>query len=230
MRTLIKAAVAVLVLGGLLVGADRIALSVAEGQAADRLANKQGISGRPSVTIEGFPFLTQVIDKKFDDVRLSADSVNVSGAGQTVQLDAFSARLSGVQVNGGYTSATVDSGTGSGRLPYQEVEQLLGLGSQVTLGYGGPGELKVGYQLMGQTLSAMVKLRVNGNQVQVADVSGLSGVGALPGLGGMISSAVDSRSFALQGLPVGLALSQVTPEPDGLALSFQGSHVQLVGS
>lgn len=55
MRTWIKAAIAVLVLAGLLVGADRIAVVVAQGQAADKLAGRQGITGKPSVSIGDFP-------------------------------------------------------------------------------------------------------------------------------------------------------------------------------
>lgn len=229
MRTWIKWGIAVVVLCGLLVGADRIALSIAEGQAADRLAGRQGISGKPSVSIDGFPFLTQVIGKKLDSVRLSADSVQLSGGGRTVQLSAFAAHLNGVQVSGDYRSATVDSGTGSGRLPYQEVQNLLGLDSRTTLGYGGPGQVKVTVQVMGQKLSTTVKLRTHGNQVLVDSVGDIPGAGLLPGMSGMVTSAIGSKSFTLQGLPVGLNLSQVTPQQDGLSLAFQGAGVQLAG-
>ncbi len=229
MRTWMKWGIAVVVLCGLLVGADRIALSIAEGQAAEKLAGRQGISGKPSVSIEGFPFLTQVIGKKLDSVRLSANSMQLSGGGQSVQLDAFTAHLNGVQVSGDYRSATVDSGTGSGRVPYQEVHSLLGLDSRTTLGYGGPGEVKVTVVVMGQKISTMVKLRTNGNQVQVDSVGDIPGVGLLPGVSSAVSSAIGSKSFALQGLPVGLALSEVAPQQDGLQLAFQGTKVSLVG-
>ncbi|WP_035798851.1 LmeA family phospholipid-binding protein [Kitasatospora mediocidica] len=229
MRTLIKVLIGVVVLAGLLVGADRIALSTAQSKAADQLANRQGISGRPSVTIDGFPFLTQALDKKFDSVRLSANSVQLSGGGQTVQLDSFAAKLRGVRVSGDYKSATVDSGTGSGRLPYANVESLLGLDSRTTLGYGGPGLLKVSVQVLGQKVGTTVKLRTDGNRVLVDSVGDVPGVGLLPGVSSMVSTAIGSKSFTLQDMPVGLTLSQVTPEPDGLVLAFQGSSLQLAG-
>lgn len=229
MRTLIKVLIGVVVLLGLLVGADRIALSVAESKAADQLAGRQGISGRPSVSIDGFPFLTQVVDKKLDSVRLSAGSVQLSGGGQTVQLDAFAAHLKGVRVSDDYRSATVDSGTGSGRLPYANVEKLLGLDSRASLGYGGPGLLKVSVNVLGQQIGTTVKLRTDGNKVLVDSVGSIPGVGTLPGVSGMVSSAIGSRGFTLQGMPVGLSLSQVTPQPDGLALAFQGTSLQLAG-
>lgn len=229
MRTLIKVLIAVAVLVGLLVGADRFALSMAESKAADQLAGREGISGKPKVTIDGFPFLTQALDKKFDSVHLSADSVQLSGGGQSVRLDSFAAQLKGVQVSGDYRSATVESGTGSGRLPYQNVENLLGLDSRATLGYGGPGLLKVSVSVLGQPLATTVKLRTDGNKVLVDSVGSIPGVGVVPGVSGMVASAIGSRSFTLQGMPVGLSLSQVTPEPDGLALAFQGTSLQLTG-
>ncbi|WP_035846377.1 LmeA family phospholipid-binding protein [Kitasatospora azatica] len=229
MRTWIKVAVTAAVLGGVLVGADRIALSMAQSRAADELAGRQGISGRPSVAIDDFPFLTDLIDKKLGSVHLSAAQMQLTGGGRSFQLQDFSAQLNGVQVDDGLRSATVDSGHGSGRISYQEVQSLMGLDARTSIAYGGPGQLKVGYEVLGQRITTTVKLRTQGNQVLVAGVGDLPGVGALPGVSGMVSSAIGSKSFTLQGLPVGLNLDQVAPQPDGLQLSFQGSKVHLVG-
>jgi hypothetical protein len=167
MRIWIKAAITAGVLGGLLVGADRIALSMAESQAADRLAGRQGITGRPSVTIGDFPFLTDLVDKKLGSVQLAADQMQLSGGGRTFQLDHFTARLSGVRIADGLTSATVDSGSGSGRIGYQEVQSLMGLDARSSIGYGGPGQLKVGYEVLGQKVTATVKLRTDHNRILV---------------------------------------------------------------
>jgi hypothetical protein len=54
-------------------------------------------------------------------------------------------------------------------------------------------------------------------------------MGSVPGVSGMVNAAVGSRSFTLQGLPVGLDLDRVTPQPDGLELHFQGNGVHLAG-
>ncbi|MCX4747395.1 DUF2993 domain-containing protein [Kitasatospora sp. NBC_01287] len=230
MRSWIKAAIAVLVLAGLLVGADRIAVVVAQGQAADKLAGRQGITGKPSVSIGDFPFLTDLISRKVDSVHLSGAGVQLSGAGRDFQLENFSADLKGVQVSGDYRSATVDSGTGTGRIGYQEVQTLLGLDARTTLGYGGPGLVKVTGELLGQKISTTVKLRTDGDTISVDSVGALPGIGSLPGVTQLINSQIGSRNFTLQGsMPVGLRLQQVTPQPDGLALVFQGSHLQLVG-
>jgi hypothetical protein len=231
MRTWIKVTVPVVVLAGLLVGADRIAVGVAEGQAADKLAGHQGISGRPTVSIDDMPFLTDLIDQKLGKVSVSASSMVLTGnGGQSVQLHDFRADLSGVKVNSGYTSATVDSGSGHGLVGYQEIHDLMGLDSRITLGYGGPGLVKVGYQMLGQELTSTVTLRNDGNVIKVGSVGSLpSGLDAVPGVGKMIQQDLGAKSFTLQGLPVGLQLSSVTPQQGGVELSFAGNGVKLAG-
>lgn len=155
--------------------------------------------------------------------------MQLNGGGSTFQLDDFSADLKGVQVSSDYKSATVDSGTGTGLVSYQEVHSLLGLDPGITLGYGGPGLVKVTGVLFGQKLSTTVKLRTDGDTVGVDSVGTLPGLGALPGVGQLVNSQLGSRNFTLQGsMPVGLRLQQVVPQSGGLDLTFQGSHVQLI--
>ncbi|MFE9424418.1 DUF2993 domain-containing protein [Kitasatospora sp. NPDC006697] len=228
MRTWIKVAIPVVVLAGLLAGADRVAVGVAEDQAAQKLADRQGISGRPSVSIEDVPFLTDLFDKKLGKVRLSAASMQVSGDGGTVRLKDFRADLSGVQVNSGYTSATIDSGSGSGLVDYRQVHDLLALDPRISLGYGGPGLVKVDYSMLGQKFSSTVTLVNEGDLIKVGSVGNLpSGLGALPGIGGMIQQNLGAKTFTLQNLPVGLHLASVSPEQGGLELKFNGTKVTL---
>ncbi|GAA1981059.1 LmeA family phospholipid-binding protein [Kitasatospora viridis] len=231
MRTWIKVTVPVVVVAGLLVGADRVAVGVAEDQAAQKLADRQGISGKPTVTIDDMPFLTDLIDRKLGKVRLSASEMKVTGDGGTVQLQDFKAELNGVQVNSGYTSATVDSGSGSGLVGYQQVHDLMGLDPKITLGYGGPGLVKVDYSVLGQKISSTVKLVNNGDVIHVGSVGDLPPeLGALPGVGGMIQQNLGAKSFTLQDLPVGLHLDSVAPQPGGLELKFTGTKVTLTNS
>ncbi|MGF1427819.1 LmeA family phospholipid-binding protein [Kitasatospora sp. LaBMicrA B282] len=230
MRTWIKVTIAVAVLAGLLVGADRIAVVVAEGQAADKLAGRQGITGKPSVSIDDFPFLTDLISRKVDSVHLSGGGVQLSGGTQNVELQDFSADLKGVRIGGDDKSATIDSGTGTGKVSYQQVQSLLALQPGTSIGYGGPGLLKVSGEVFGRKLSTDVKLTTQGNTVHVDTTGALSGLAALPGVSQMIDSKFGPRDFTLQGqMPVGLQLEQVTPEPDGLALTFQGTNMHLAG-
>ena len=75
-----------IVLAGVLVAVDRIAVGVAESKIADRLTDQNPFVGRPSVSIHGFPFLTQAAGGKYDDIEVSGTSVPVGTLSQ-VQID-----------------------------------------------------------------------------------------------------------------------------------------------
>ncbi len=60
------------VLAGLFVVIDRVAVHVADNEFATQI-QKQGFSTKPSVSIQGFPFLTQVAARDFKDVRITAN-------------------------------------------------------------------------------------------------------------------------------------------------------------
>lgn len=50
--------IVLVILGGLFVGADRLAVGFAEDEAAEKLRTSEGLSETPDVSIKGFPFLT----------------------------------------------------------------------------------------------------------------------------------------------------------------------------
>jgi hypothetical protein len=223
MRGGLKLIIGLAVLLGLLVGADRIAVGVAQDEAADRLVATGVISGRPTVSIDGFPFLTQAVAGRFDSVRLSGEGVTVSDGREKVPLRSFSMRLSGVEVGGDYRSATVHSGSGSGVVAYSDVAGLVSGTERIELSYAGPGKVKasVGGMALGQG-----DVHSKGNTI-TADGFQLAGLGAL--LNGTANGLLGPRSFTLTDLPGGLSLESVTPQQDGLKLTFQGSDVKLIG-
>jgi hypothetical protein len=68
----------VLVLAGLFVVVDRVAVNVAEKRIADQMVTAMGDSDitsarKPTVTIGGFPFLTQVLAGRYDKVTIDVD-------------------------------------------------------------------------------------------------------------------------------------------------------------
>ncbi|MFD4660692.1 DUF2993 domain-containing protein [Kitasatospora sp. NPDC058444] len=243
MRGWLKATIGLAVLSGLLLGADRIAVGVAEDEAADRIVKSGRMSQRPDVSIEGFPFLTQVLSKKLDDVRISSDGLTVGDGGHRVALHSFEARLSGVKVSDSMSNAMVDSGTGSGVISYQDLGQLLppasqllhgaklpvGGNSRLTLAYAGPGKVKAS---LGPVAIGEGTVHNKGNTVTVDGFR-------LSSLAGMVAGAtgqqLEPMSFILDTLPAGLKLADkeggggVTPLPEGLQLSFDGKDVKLLG-
>ncbi|WP_316526904.1 LmeA family phospholipid-binding protein [Kitasatospora brasiliensis] len=244
MRGWLKATIGLAVLSGLLLGADRIAVGVAEDEAADRIVKSGRMSQRPDVSIEGFPFLTQVLSMKLDDVRISSDGLTVGDGSHQVALHSFKARLSGVKVSDSMNSATVAGGTGSGVISYPDLAQLLppasqllhgvklpvGGNSRLTLGYAGPGKIKAS---LGPIAIGEGSVHNKGNTVTVDgfQLSSLAGMVA-----GFSNQQIEPMSFTLDSLPAGLKLADqeggsggVTPLPEGLQLTFDGKDVKLLG-
>ncbi|MGP3953189.1 LmeA family phospholipid-binding protein [Streptomyces sp. 7N604] len=91
-----KAVVAVLVAAALLTVADRWAVLYAEQRAQAKLKDSLHLAAEPEVTIHGFPFLTQMADKRLDRVDVAipdvaADRVSLA----KVEATAEDVRLSG---------------------------------------------------------------------------------------------------------------------------------------
>ncbi|MFF1872722.1 DUF2993 domain-containing protein [Kitasatospora herbaricolor] len=237
MRGWLKLTIGLVVVSGLLVGADRIAVGVAEDEAADQLVRSGRLSQRPQVSIEGFPFLTQVLSMKLDDVRLSAEDLVVGDGRQQVALHSFKARLSGVEVSDSFNSATVDQGSGDGLITYADLAKLLPEasklvpgasrvipgGTRLSLSYGGPGKVKAS---LGPVAVGEGSVHSDGSTV-TADGFQLSGVASM--LNGAANQAIGPMSFTLNNLPAGLKLAGAVPQPDGLRLTFTGTGLKLIG-
>lgn len=226
MRTLL---VVVLVLAGLLVLADRVAVTVAEGRIAGELADRGGLVGRPDVDISGFPFLTQVLGGSYDDVRLSLDAGQLAEApGTTADV-----ALRGVRVplsdalSGSVTEVPVDRIDGTATLSY---DLLAGeLGGDATLAPEGDG-LRItrtvevlGYAL---PLTAAGTVSLEGEEL-VIDVEQAAGAGVeVPRfLVGQVSDLLDLRYRVV--LPFGLRLTGVAPAEDGVEVRVEATDAVL---
>ncbi|WP_024875624.1 LmeA family phospholipid-binding protein [Saccharomonospora piscinae] len=69
--------IVLVVLVGLLVGADFAAATYAEHTVSQKAREQLGLSQDPAVTIHGFPFATQALAGEYDHIALSADGVGV---------------------------------------------------------------------------------------------------------------------------------------------------------
>ncbi|KUF19855.1 LmeA family phospholipid-binding protein [Streptomyces silvensis] len=131
-----KVLVALAVGAAFLVLADRWALLYAEHEAADKLKDQLGLSAAPEVAIEGFPFLTQVLDQRLDEVKVTVPDV----AADRVSLAKVSATATDVTMKGdGPTSlhgAVIGRMRGEVLLSFDDLNRELGA-SQVTFtGHG----------------------------------------------------------------------------------------------
>src|SRR5690242_9509266 len=86
--------IALVVVVGLLVALDRIAVVAADRVVANRIETDQSLSTRPDVSIGGFPFLTQAIAGRYDSVKLTVHDLHRT----SVPVHTLTVHLSGVHV------------------------------------------------------------------------------------------------------------------------------------
>jgi hypothetical protein len=230
MRALRRLIIALVILCALFVAADRIAVGVADSQVASKLQTSRGLAQKPSVSIGGFPFLTQLIGGKLDDVKVRATDMAVQGTdgGPSVTLQTFDADLKGVRLTDGYTTAVADTGTGTATISYADLSAALP--NHPTVGYGGDGKVKVSgtvdIPILGaQQVSGTAHIAVvSGDTIGITDISGLSGVDAAAA---SLVNAFLEPQYQLQGLPAGLKLTQIQAEPNGVSIGVSGTNVVL---
>lgn len=129
MRALRITLIVVVILGGLFVAADRIAVYIAESKAADKIKSSQGLTTTPNVSIKGFPFLTQVAGKELDEVDVGVDGLTTAtGDGRSVRVTELDAKLHNVRISGSFSSASADRATGSAHISYADLSQAAGPG------------------------------------------------------------------------------------------------------
>jgi hypothetical protein len=235
MRALRRLIITLLVLCALLVAADRIGVRIVEGKMASRIQSEGNLSRKPDLTIEGFPFLTQLAAKKLDEVKISADDMTLGDAsGAKVTIRSIDADLHGVLLQNGYSSATVQNGTGSLLLSYDDVSQAMGHG--LTFAYGGGDRVRIsgqttwlGIQLKGSGRAGLKVL--SGDSVAPTDITvdKLTGAGVslLPGDPKSVVKSLFDTSFKIPNIPAGLSLEAVSARPDGVLVTLSGTNLKL---
>jgi LmeA-like phospholipid-binding len=227
MKTLIV--LLVLLLGSAVV-ADRVALGVAESTVSERLADAGSLSGSPAVDIRGFPFLTQAVAGRYDDVRISLTAAELGqpeGTRADVALHGVHVPLSGV-VSGSVQTVPVDRIEGTATLSYDLLSAQLG--GDATLRPEGNGlRITKTVELLGRTvpLTATGTVTLEGNQL-VIDVGEAAGAGVdLPGF--LVSQASDllDLRYDVPALPFGLQLTQVRPAGEGVVVQIEAKDAVL---
>jgi hypothetical protein len=224
--------VVVLLLLGLAVAADRVAVNIAEDKVATQVAEKGSLHGTPAVDITGFPFLTQAIAGDYTDVRISltaADLGQPEGTSADVSLRGVKVPLSDV-LSGSVTRIPVDRIDGTATLSYALLSSKLG--GDTTLRPEGSGlRITKTVHIAGFTLplTAAGTVRLSGNDLLI-DVQKASGVGVqVPGfLVDRVSDLLDLR-YTVPALPFGLKLTSVRPGADGVEIAVAATNAVLSG-
>ncbi|WP_042413079.1 LmeA family phospholipid-binding protein [Streptacidiphilus anmyonensis] len=220
MRNLRRLLIVLVLLFGIFVTVDRVAVRFAEDQAASKIQSARGLAQKPNVTIEGFPFLTQLIGSKLDEIKVHAN--DVKDPQSKVELASLDADLTGVKISSDYSSAIADHATGTVVITYDSLNAALPAGTSVTYG-GQPGKVKVSTSIEGQSIHGTADISVVGG-----DNIGLNHLDTgnpLLDLGANIFAP----SVPVAGLPSGLKLDSIQAEADGVSVAASGTNVSLNG-
>ncbi|MGW2842585.1 LmeA family phospholipid-binding protein [Streptomyces sp. NPDC001493] len=229
MRALRILLIVVVVLGGLFVAVDRLAVHFAENEAADRVEFTGATATSTDVSIHGFPFLTQIVGRDLDRVDITLKGIEAGTNGDTIRISELRAELDRVAIGEGYTSARAGLVKGTALVSYADLSDAAEDG--VTVQYADNGKVKVTgtVQVLGKDLTRSVVSSVtlvDGRTVRVrADaVPGED----IPGLEGLVRSRTDFER-TVGGLPNGVVLKKVEALPEGLEISVEATDIALAG-
>jgi hypothetical protein len=209
--------IVVLVLAGLAVVGDRVAAAYAEHRIASEI-QKQGFGARPDVTIDGFPFLTQVIGRHFPHAHMTARDVHEG----PLTISRIDGAVRDVRVDSGFRKGTIGSVDGTATVSFGDLTKAAGQPG-LSLRAAGPDTVKADVDLGFDTATATAKVtKVGRDQIRVRAVS----VEGFP-----LSDLGNDLDFTVpvSGLPLGLRFQSLTVSSKGIALRITGSHIAFSG-
>jgi hypothetical protein len=211
--------ITLIVLIGLLIAADFGAKAYAESAIASKI-DSSGLGTRPSVSIEGFPFLTQVAAHNLKQIDISASNFTV----KQVVISSLNATATGVRPNASFSGATISQINGTVVVSFTTVTNLVPVpGLTVTADpAAGPDAIKLNSSLGGAT-GKIVQTSPNSITVDVGNLTGLAGLASL--LGG--SALAPSYTFDIPQLPAGLVVRSVTVTSQGIVATASARNTTL---
>jgi hypothetical protein len=212
---------------GLVIAADRIGLWVAQDQIAKNVATQYGLDHKPSVTIKGFPFLTQALGGKYGEIDVNVGDVTQLGVHLTdtvVTLKGVKAPLSDA-VHGDASKMVADTATSVATVSYADVDKEAPRGLKVSA-KGKDLQVRGPVTVLGlsRTVTATVTVKPSGRNVRVLPQTVNAGGATLPAA--LVQQAF-TFTMPVKGLPLNTRISDVQVGADGLRVTTVGEHVNL---
>lgn len=237
-RLLATLIVLLIIIGIVLVVLDRFGASYAErvigDRVAEQVADQKATSDKPDVTVEGVPFLTQVLAGKYQEIKIELRNFSgPAGNGKTIKMPLLDIRAQDVRASldtlrsrqGNIVATTV---TGAGTIDYPQLTELIGQKGLTLKESGGKLVGAAPVQALGQTfnVTGAATLTVKNGVVQVrfSDVTA-AGLPDVPLVRNIIDSYVQRLAVDLKvpELPLKLEVQKVQPTSAGLVVTA-GAH------
>jgi hypothetical protein len=206
---------------------DQIAKGIAENQIAQKIETS-GLNTKPSVGIEGWPFLTQLAAKDIKAIDINASNVKT---GQ-FEITSIKARATGVHLSSlsANASARIDQINGTATISYQSLANDLGnainlpgvssIGSIAPDPSVGPDAVKVN---LGGLASVDATVKQTAPNKITIHFGALGGIASLLGGAGTIQDQV----ITIPPLPAGLVVKSVAVEPQGIVATASATNTTL---
>jgi hypothetical protein len=231
--------VLVIVVGGLLLVADRAGAAVAERSISDQVkkevAARGGTTSEPDVTVGGFPFLTQVLREKYDKITIVMRDVQGEGVRlPRLDVEATNVTASMRTLMGGEGDVVAERVTGTATIGYASVAELIKQPGLRLSEQGGKLRVSLPVEVLGRqfTLTGTAELALEGGKIRVR-FQDLNAEGApdIPAVRNVVNEIAEriSVDVALPALPFALRVEDVTPRPEGLAVTATAQGVPLNG-
>jgi hypothetical protein len=218
--------IALVVLIVVLVAADFIARAVAENVAASQFQKQGNLTNKPDVSIEGFPFLTQVASRNFSDVKVTAANEREG----PVTITSINATATAVHINSySFNSGKIGRISGTLLIDFASLGNTLTAeigplgtllnGAGLDLSAAGPDEVKASINLLVTTGSATWRVsRVSPTELNVRLV-------ASSGLTSSLLGSMQDVNIPIPKLPLGLTIDSVRVSAAGVVGTISGSNV-----
>lgn len=223
MRTLIWT---LLVLALVAVGLDRGADWYAEREVAARLASSQNLTTAPDVDIAGFPFLTQVLDRRFGEVSATSEDLRVGRGDRELRLARLRVTFSEVTTDRDLTRFAAERGRAVATISYAELGRLTGL--EVT--YVGDGRVRGSREVTvaGQSFDPGVTVEPRLTKGVVGFVDAAADGSLPPAVTAVVQAAFDV-DLPVDGLPFDVRPESLSAGKGGLRLVLVGRDLSYAG-
>jgi hypothetical protein len=241
-RLLITFIVLLIIVGGILVVADRLGASYAERVISDRVAqqvaNQKASSEKPEVTIEGVPFLTQVVKGDYREIKIELKNFSgPAGNGKTIKMPLLDVRAKDVRapldaLRSGKGDIVATTVTGAGTIDYATMESLAAQDGVQLSEKDGKLVFTAPVKILNQTVTVngVANLTVKNNIVSVrfeqVSAPGLPQAALVQNLLNNYAKQI-SLDVKIPPLPLKLVVRQVQPTAAGLVVTAGANDVAL---
>jgi hypothetical protein len=228
----------------LLVIGDFVAKAVATNDITSQIQSQAKLANSPQVSIQGFPFLTQVISKDLQEIDIKLSNVPAG----PVTITTITAVAKGVHINSSWNGGLVDSVNGTAFISFGALGQALsstGVSQivNISLAQAGPNKIKATASFAGlASITEVATVKQVGNKITIMfDQNGSSGGSAIGDIGGVIGNVIGGSSGSGSGgptipdlsftlpsnIPAGLKLASVSVTATGVVATVSAQHAKL---